>query len=391
MPGAKSTKHGLLVLLLSALFLVGCVNTPKAPIAQYDRSPEQLYPGISIFYKSPSDGLKSKCSEFDQKSVFHHCTINKFENSSFIQQLKNTHLFHKVYYQADDIDYKFYVTTAFYNHEGADEISQAALAGATLLLVPVKVSAEVTTEIAVTWKGQLLKTYTYDLPFSNSASLFSPLGKGKEEFAKTLTSHFLKDAQKDQLFSTSFITKQLNASDYEKDLKYPKEITDFKFDSMSEFFNPLDGIQLHYTGKVFAFDRATIFIYPIRNSEWENPDKQLQQEVKHFLKDVEISVMEGTNKSANFGEPTKLGNGYPGYKVSGTITNQENETLSSYVYFSAQKDKVIKIVSHLLVSENQPDINAFANKAMSVIEAPEESLFMAKLRQHYRKSEFGTN
>lgn len=391
MQGAMLQKYGATTLLLALTLLAGCVNTPKAPIAKYDKTPEQLYPGISLFYKSPSNELKNKCSEFDQKSVFHHCTINRFENTSFIQEFKNTSLFHNVSYQADDIDYKFYITTAYYNHEGADEISQAALAGATLLLVPVKISAEVTTEIAVTWKGQLLKTYTYALPFSNSASLFSPLGKGNEEFAKTLTSHFLKDAQKDQLFSTEFIAKELKASNYEKDLIYPQEIADFKFYSISHFFNPLDGVQLHYTGKVFSFDRATIFIYPIRSSEWENASKQLQQEVKNFLKDVEISVMDGTHKSADFGKPTKIRGDHPGYKVAGTITNQENETLVSSAYFFVQKDKVIKIVSHILASENLPNIDEFANAAVGNIDIPGESLFMAKLRQHYRKSEFDTN
>ena len=101
--------HGAATLLLTISLLAGCVNTPKAPIAKYDKAPEQLYPGISLFYKSPSDELKNKCSGFDQKSVFHHCTINRFENTRFIQEFKNTNLFHNVFYQADDIDYKFYI------------------------------------------------------------------------------------------------------------------------------------------------------------------------------------------------------------------------------------------------------------------------------------------
>lgn len=381
----------VLFLILGFFLLSGCVSTPNVPVAKYDKAPELIYPGISLFYKTPSDDLKRNCSQFDQKSVLHHCTLNQFEHDSLIQQFKNTNLFHQVQSYSEDTDYQFYITTASYNHEGADELSQAALAGATLLLVPIKVSGNITTEITVAWKGQLLKTYTYDLPFSDSASLFSPAGKGKDKFAETLVSYFLKEAQEDQIFSPEFVARKLGASDYGTNLEYPPEIADFQFKSMSSFHHPLDGVQLHYSGKLFKFDEVTIHIYPIRSPEWKDSEKQLTQEANNFLKDVEISVLEGINKSAEFQEPISIANTTTGLKITGTITNQAGEKLASSAYFFTQNDKIIKIVSHIIVTENLPDLDAFATTAIATIKTPEESLFMAKLRQHYRKNEFGVN
>lgn len=207
--------------------VTACVSTSNNNVASYDKNAGTVYPPVSFFITRPTAELNQQCLQFADDSVMQHCQINQFDASLYWQQLYGSGLFERVMFPGEGTDYQVLVSTANMSRETAADITKAAVAGATLMLLPVTNEFSVKAEVTVLWRDLVLKRFSYDVPFSHTMSLFHKPDEGAQHFAQTLMSYFLRDIEQQQVFSGAFLLSALQDSDYLQQLKAPAQLGDF--------------------------------------------------------------------------------------------------------------------------------------------------------------------
>jgi len=183
------------VSLLLAPFFAGCSTTPIAPISDLITTGSHQYPPVSVFYKVPSQAFDRECEEFDEGSVLDRCTTSMINNLAFRSNLSESAYFHQVYNQNGEIDYKIWFATASFTHDGIVHYSNAVISGLSVMLIPVVLTAQVKAELTVIWRGNLLKTYRYELSMEELLAIWKRPGSGEKIFSTRLAAEFLKDAK----------------------------------------------------------------------------------------------------------------------------------------------------------------------------------------------------
>lgn len=379
--------------LTAAALITGCASPKVTPMQSVVTAPNDKFPAVSVFYKTPSKKLAQECSTFDDSSTTNYCHVNTIQKAEFEKKLIESKYFEDVHSHVQDIEYNVLITTAEFKHEGAAELSQAVVAGLTLLMVPTKTTSRVKTEVAVLWRDIPLKLYEYELPLERHVSILSPnaIQAGIQIMEADLATRFLKDAEKDRVFSAAFLNQQLKATDYEKELIHPQQIGDFVFQGQHIYPHPLAGTQLRFRHKLFDFDYIDAFVYPIRETDWSNTEKALASEVENFRKEVELAQREGLTKNVSLGATESISwdwgnNNYKGKKISGTVIGKDNEEYRTFMYLFAKEDKFIKFRASFVKTENEPNIEEALKQSLAQFNVPKESLFMARLRQHQREN-----
>lgn len=369
-------------LLLAILLLSACATTPNRHVADYDKNAGAVYPPVSFFISPPSNQLMEECTAFDNASVMQHCNINQFDSALYWQQLYTSGLFEKVSFGGKDSDYQVVISTANMSRETATDITKAALARATLLLVPVDNDFPVRAEVAVLWRSILIKRFDYSVPFSQTMSLFHKPEDGARNFAETLVSYFLRDIEQEQVFSGAFLLSALNDSDYIHDLKAPDQLLDFNLIGQYVFPNPLFGTQLRYANPKFQDDYLDVFVYPIRRTDWQDTHDVIQQELDNSREETELFYQEQQkplvlerNQDIRWQQDGR--EFYGGY-FEGHVDDLEPLPTSTYVFI--QGDKFIKLRCSFPAEYAEQLVKVL----LSALMVPDESLFMTQLRQHHR-------
>lgn len=376
-----------LILGVVATLLVGCGATPNNHVADYETNVAFKYPPISVFYDSPSETLKQQCHAFNQKALS-YCSENNIESIYFWQDLKTTGMFEDVYYADRDSEFKIAFATVGMHSENAGDITKAALAGATLLLVPMTTEQEIRVEVGIYWRNIKVKQYDYQLPYISTVSLFSNPTDADKNFAQTLVSHVIADIQKDDLFSPSTISTALKATDYNENLVVPDAIGDFQLARQFSYYDPFLGNQTTYVNPDYGNDLIDLFVYPIRKTDFEDTQAVLAFESTNIRKELEIVIKEQKWQDLTFSEAqpvtyVKDGVEYQGIGFDGSYTNELGEETFTSVYLFALEDKFVK----WRASFPAEFIKQQVTELMPQISVPSESLFMAKLRQNSRKQE----
>ncbi len=369
-------------LLLAILLLSACAATPNKYVADYDKNVGAVYPPVSFFISPPSNQLMEECREFDNASVMQHCHINQFDSALYWQQLHSSGLFEKVSFGGKEADYQIVISTANMSRETAADITKAALAGATLLLVPVDNEFPVQADVAVLWRNILIKRFDYKVPFSQTMSLFHKPEDATRNFAETLVSYFLRDIEQEQVFSGAFLLSALNDSDYIHDLKAPAQLLDFNLIGQYVFPNPLFGTQLRYTNPQFQDDYLDVFVYPIRRTDWQDTQDVIQHELDNSREETELFYQEqqrplvlGNNRDIRWQQE---GSEFYGGYFEGYVDDLEPLPTSTYVF--VQGDKFIKLRCSFPAEYAEQLVKAL----LPALTVPDESLFMTQLRQHHR-------
>ncbi len=328
---------------------------------------------------------------FDARSVLHHCHLNALPLEAIHAELQDSGVFRQVLYASDDADYQLLVTTAAYNHEDGAELGSAVVAGATLMLAPMKVSTEVKVDAVLTWNGQLVKRMAFDLPFEMQASLLNMNQDADRDLAKSIVSHLIASLHQAQAFSAQTLVDLLHASDYSADMKVPEVVGEFQIDDTFVYRHPLRGSQIRFIHREFQFDRLDLFVYPVRDWRLENIGGVLKKEADNVRQDMRLAEKKGIYQQLQLDEdrlyPVSAGDSERTVlRFDGTFHNQEEAIdYATRTYLVVMKDKFVKVrASFGKTSATLPDTDTVVAQLVRELTVPDESLFMVELRKHWR-------
>ncbi len=183
-----------------------------------------------------------------------------------------------------------------------------------------------------------------------------------------------------------------NASNYERDLVYPRETEYFVSEgNLVVYEDPFYGAAIAYVDKRDYPDIITVFFYPIPTTSWNNLDVALNGEVEEFLTELDNTVKVGVYQRR--GQEVlsdfminKNGQTYRGKKVHFDFANQQGTEFNADAYIFIQKDKFVKIRTSS-PKDFTPDWNGdlIAEELIPEFDVPDESEYMRKLRDEYRR------
>ena len=376
----------LVAVLSMTLFVIGCHAPSPNSVAFYEKSPDNALPAINFYTMKPSAGLTELC---DQKD----CGKSPEILEGIYTYLQRSDVFQGVATGPDARnEYSVYsVVREIATGSTAGNIANAALAGATLLLVPTTQAREYHSEFVVTWHDLKIAEYSFVTPFEYKISLYDTPAKENGLVSEKIAADFISSAQGDHVFSSERIYSILKATDYHRDLKPPLQIGDFRHEDFHLYPSPLLGVQLRYVDQK-AKQIADVYVYPIRKTDWSDVQQVTGEEIDVALKDVELSVKGGAYKSAEFSKPVPISlkaddHIGKGWISTGEVTWSSGKTTTDYIYLFAAKDKYIKF--RLSLDGNnltRSQVDGFVSGFLEHVVVPDESFFMASLRQRQRDS-----
>ncbi|GAB2196256.1 hypothetical protein [Sessilibacter sp. MAH4] len=382
------------VLALGFALLTGCATTNQFTVAEYDDLPDEKLPPVSIYFQTPSDELSEFCSNYDKQSAWHFCATNNVRLQYFYEEFKNTNLFENVYYAESDVDFNILISVANYSQTSGKSIGQNTLSAATLLIAPLTSEETYRVDAALVWNGELIEQYQQDIPFVANSNLFTVDQNDSADIAKSITSHIVKDFQERNVFAPENVNKKLKASNYVDDLKLPEFASDYALNQKKIFHNPLFGTVNRYVHEQFEFDYVDVFVYPVRHWDLSNSDKVLIREMDVVKHEINIFLKEQGVDQASFNEVeirpikriTESGETLLNLaSLSGSYTINDGGNFKTVIYLCQLKDKFVK---YRVTFEDDADLNKqvefFVENHLQQIEVPNESLFMAKIRQSWR-------
>lgn len=377
----KIRKH---VALLVCLFLVGCSIKP-APEASYNTNIEQRFPPVSVYQSPPSQQLVEQCDAY-KKAISQSCNIRTFALERYQQSLNDSEMFDQALIADPNAEYKIAIATVLLHQDELGDIPKGLLSGMTLMLVPLTEEQEVRAEVSVYWHKLKIKQYDYQLPYVSQISLFNKGDEEQQTFSRLLTSHFIADAQRDNVFSSQYLSYVLDATDYQRSLIVPEQIGNFKLVNQYIFRNPLLGAISTYIDPDFANDKIDLFVYPIPRPRYENYAQNLPLELQRIKEELATVGQEQHWQELHFSNDTPIKAGtseHPlaGLSSVGTYRNQLGEESYTSIYLFADKDKFIKFRATFPEQFITPQIR----QSLARISVPEASTFMTKLRLELMK------
>ena len=378
-------KRVLFPLLAGLLLVNGCASTSTPVKAEYDAEMEFPFPELSVFYDDPSAELSEQCVIFSAQSALHYCAENTVNTSHYWQALRQSKMFDEVTFADKEAEFKVAISTVNLKNETAGDITQAAISGASLLLIPMTYESEMRAEVSLYWRDVKLKQYQYQLPHISKVSLFSDVEQPDKDFANRLVSHIIADFQQDEVFSSSLIAEALGATDYANDVVFPKRISEFEFAGHFAFFDPFLGVMATYLSAEYVNDKIDLFVYPIRSVDLSNTDKLLDDEISNVKKEIEYVINKQDWQGLAFTEPKKMtlphnGEMLKGVHFGGSFFSDLGEESYTSVYLFKYKDKFIKFRASFPSQFIGPHIES----VLSDVSAPGESVFMANARKTER-------
>ena len=376
------------------LLLGACAGQPGQ---QIPRQAVPDYPPVSLFYKYPSESLDSECRAFDDQSLLHHCVSNQFDIRTLQHALEQSGKFQQVALADDNAPYQVLTSIAVLDQESGGELGNAALSGATLMMVPLVMEKTLRAEVVVTWQELPIKLYDYTIPFEFSASLFTAGDSYDKKITASITERLLADLQQENVFSGNYLMAALDASDYERDLRVPDAVDDYFLDQKYVLNNPFHGALLTFQHKQFAFDRAEVFVYPIRTTSWQDAGALSAREADNLRMELNAMVNQGQIRALDLGEVKPLqwqvgGQNYQGAFYTGMLTDQEGQTGRTATYIFTKEDKFVRVRAVFPMQEDSIEAqnpDGFVKALLEHIQPPGESVFMARLREQRRQQHGG--
>ncbi|MDN3651624.1 hypothetical protein QWY77_02420 [Thalassotalea ponticola] len=384
--GASRFANAALPLAITVL-LSACVNTPTSNNVSTSHIDNKSLPPISLFAARPSDALQHECDQFAQSSVLNHCQYAPVDWAHYLNSFQRANKFQQVYPRDSNIEYQLEIAAAGFYQETVEDIGKAALAGATLMLLPIDMQSQIHVEMNLYWRNQKLVSQRYELPHNNTVSLFHSPEQGNTQFADSVVSRFLNDAQQHQWFGPQFLAAKLQSSNYQDDFTLGEQIDQFAASYKYIYRNPLLGATMRYNHQQFVADYVDVFVYPIREISWHNSQQVLNKEIANVQAEIERYISEHTEQpTLAFNaeqtqfisldldtQPTPIQGAY----FDGVISEAGKEDIFSSTYLFIVKDKFVKFRASFPASF----LRGFVEQALAQISIPNESKFMATLRQ----------
>lgn len=383
MSGMQIKPYQLTFFIAMLALLSGCITVPK--MAKYNSNIDNKYPPISVFYAEPSQQLRDECLAFDNESILQYCRENKVSRNTYVLGLREAQLFEEVFYANKDNPFQLEIAAVDLQAEEASDFLKGAISGASLMLIPLQQAHEVKVEMSLYFYDRKIKKYTYQLPYVTTHSLFRSATGGEYDFVQLWASHFIRDLQKDDVFSSKAIAAALQSTDYSQGLNVPKKIGDFLLAKQFSYYDPFLGHQSTYVHPDFSDDYIDLFVYPIRQVDLQQSNDVLRKESSFIQNEITAIANKSQWRDLSFSplKPvnySKNGKRFNGVGFDIQYTNTLGEQKFSGLYLFQMGDKLIKwrtsfpakLVEQALLFQ------------MWDIVVPEESLFMATFRQQWR-------
>lgn len=378
--------------LLGVGWLAGCAVNNQFPVAPYESHPQTALPALSVFYWRAPEEFTQACTQFDQASALANCELNGVNVESLATSLRSTGLFEAVPYGDKGVDYQLLVASAVYSQTGADELASAVAAGTTLMLAPVSADKNIKIDAVLTWSGVLLKRYQFSIPFTQNISLLSMSQDVDADIGESVASYLLQHFQRDDIFSPQALRGKLAASDYNLDLELPDVAGDFLKDGVRLYRHPYLGVQVRYTHEIFQYNYIDVFVYPIRQLDWQDSSAALRAEVGSYRREIEAMRDQGVIKQLRLDDTRyhlwrERDDGVELHvaSIESQYVDESGVALRSHYYVFSQTDKFIKIrATYPAGGVSEPDVERFSQAIAKQIKAPSESDFMAQMRQRWR-------
>jgi len=196
--------------------------------------------------------------------------------------------------------------------------------------------------------------------------------------------------QPGQRSASAPVKVQPPASDYAKDLTFPKKVYAMEYVSQHKYDDPIYGIQLRYAHDFSSSDILDVYVYPIPAAEWEETLPLLREETKQVLAEIKMAVEQKHYQAATPGEIQEIElAGQKGVKTPLDLIINDGTPYQSFVYLFAQEDKFIKLRFSFLKGngEGLPNGDSLAEELIAKISVPKESAYMHALREEHKKQQ----
>lgn len=180
-------------------------------------------------------------------------------------------------------------------------------------------------------------------------------------------------------------------SNYEQDLTLPKETENFMLVDKQVFEEPELGMMVRYIDKVFPEDNITVYIYPIRNIQWDDQESTLNKEMDYIFSDIDLAIQEGFYKSRSEDKRSEFmvnasTQPYTGIKASFTLTDKDDVFFYSDNFLFIAEDKYIKFRTSFDSRMNKELTgDEIVKELLPLIKVPAESPYMQNKRMVYKQ------
>ena len=379
--------------LILVCFLLGACQTIPS-LKDEARITNENFPQISFNLVRPSTELQNECQNHAAESVFKGCIYYPVPEHAFITAIQDSGVFAAVE-SGRRQEYKINLSMISKLSEDAESIANATLSGLSLMLIPYEERSEVTATIEVFWHDLLLKSYNYQLPYNKSIAIYKQpaldnrVTEDQQIFANDLVRKLIGDFEKDQVFSTQMISQTLRASNYEQSLTAPDSLGEYKLVNRYTYRSPFLGSMLRYSNPAYNDDIIDVFVYPIKATAWDDQPTTLQVGLDTVRKELELASKQGFIDAIDLSEFqqirwTQNQIDYTGLYFDGQISYKDSQPQPSSAFLFIAKDKFVKIRAKTPADFAKP----LVKKLMEAIEVPDESVFMAEIRQTERNKQF---
>ena len=381
----RSLRVSIGVCFLGCVLLSGCKTSNPIPKDFYSNGVEDRLPPISVFGKKPSDELAAICAKAK-------CIQGPELISGIYDEFVKSKMFEAMAGGENKSDYQLQIAARRVDPGDAKEFAKIMTSAASLLVVPVVITHEYRSEFVVKWRGIDIASYNFDIPYDETIFLLKNFEQSKQFAAEALAAKFLSAVQGDGVFTSDFLYAALKAENYRRDLKAPNQVGDYARTDMFIYPDPFLGVQLRYQHGKQRDEKDDVFVYPVRQADWSDLNKTLMDEMEAVLKDVDLAVKAGAYKSAQFdsAKAITLGkNRLAGRSAVGYVVASSGEQLRSFIYLFVVKDKIVKFRITSINADSaitQAETEAFIGELLSQLSVPDESFFIATLRQNRRNS-----
>lgn len=183
----------------------------------------------------------------------------------------------------------------------------------------------------------------------------------------------------------------LASSNYTTDLSFPKQTEELVFMEQEQSENPLFGTRLSYQSRFYELDIFNVFIYPIRQLNWQNQTNILMDEAVLAYQTLDELVKEKGYRSRSLEDIDEISfefdqQKYQGLRGASRIHLHDELYMHNYVYFFIQQDKVIRFSVNMKFAEQLPAPDDYIKGLLAELTVPKESPYMVELRKSVSKS-----
>lgn len=180
-------------------------------------------------------------------------------------------------------------------------------------------------------------------------------------------------------------------SNYETNLILPQETENFILIDKQVFAEPELGMMVRYLDKVFPEDNITVYIYPIRNIEWDDRTAILNKEMDTIFLDIDLAIEQGFYKSRSDDKRSDFivnvnNKAYQGIKSTFTLTDKEDVFFYSDSFLFLAEDKYIKFRTSFDSRMNKELTgDEIIKELLPLMSVPAESPYMKDKRTAYKQ------